>query len=181
MITIRKVVQVSIPLDIIVQYDGVNREANIVSATIPKNTSISARAVHESLTRGDYKSIDNMARDKMIQNFLNHCNQRRGCDVSLLTKFRSGVPCNPLEWGGIMGKVYKHCAIPTSSIEKVASVLDVLIEPVHGQKYSLYFWPAIPGDILSEREDDFRKHIPSLNNPTMEFMEDNTIYVEWKH
>lgn len=181
MITVRKVVQVSIPLDLTVQYDGFSREANIVSVAIPKHTSISARAVHESLTRGDYKSIDAAAREKMLENFVNHCNYFHNCSAEHLTKFRSSIPCNPLEWVHIMGKVYKHCSIPTSSIEKVASSLNVLIEPVHGPKYSLYFWPKLPGDTLSERESDFRKHIPSLNSPTMEFMEDNTIYVEWKH
>lgn len=174
---IRRTVQVSIPVDIHVEYDSHAREASIVSASIPKGTTIRARSVHESFSRGDYKSLDQDTRRKILEEFSRSNYQY---DKQKSDSFTRSIPCNPQEWRDVMSRVYKHLPI-TSAMESIANRLQVLIEPVVGPFFCAYFWPIEPTDILKDRESDFTKHLPSLNNPAMEFLEDNTVYIQWNY
>lgn len=174
---IRKTVQISIPVDIEVEYDNHAREANIVSASIPAGTVLSARSIHESLSRGDYKSIDKDARQSIIQNFISSC---AGVEREKAEGYTRSVPCNPKEWRDIMSKVYKHLPI-TSAMEAIADRLQVLIEPVFGKNLTMYLWPITQTDMLSERQEDFKKQLPSLNNPAMVFIDDNTVFIQWNY
>lgn len=174
---IRKAVQISIQVDIEVEYDNHAREANIVSASIPAGTVLSARSIHESLSRGDYKSIDKDARQNIIQNFIASC---AGIEREKAEGYTRSVPCNPKEWRDIMSKVHRHLPI-TSGMEAIADRLQVLIEPVFGKKLTMYLWPISPTDLLVERAADFEKQLPSLNNPEMSFTDDNTVLIQWNY
>jgi hypothetical protein len=138
--------------------------------------------VHAAMKRGDYSELDSMAIDRIINDFCKavEAHQKKSPNKPPEEEIRS-VPCHPSRWVKVMRSVLRRAPLPYEILTKLCGQWEAFIEPVYGPKSCVYLWPVTPADMLINKSESMMVHLPSLNNPNMEPIDDGSIKLHWNY
>lgn len=180
--TVRRKLTLELDVDLEVEFASLFREATIISATISDTNIITPRMVHAAMKRGDYSELDSMSIDRIIKRFVDDVSehQKKSPNKPPDKEIRS-VPCHPSRWAEVMRSALRRVPLPFDMLTKLCGQWGAFIEPVYGPKSCVYLWPATPADLLINKSESMMIHLPSLNNPNMEPIDDGSIKLHWNY
>jgi len=180
--TVRRKLTLELDIDLEVEFSSLFREATVVSAAIAETNIITPRMVHAAMKRGDYSELDSMAIDRILERFVDEVSehQKKSPNRPPDKEIRS-TPCHPSRWVKVMRSVLRQAPLPFDMLSKLCGQWGAFIEPVYGPKSCVYLWPVTPADMLINKSELMMIHLPSLNNPNMEPIDDGSIKLHWNY
>lgn len=172
--------KIPIVVEVDTEWDSRTRQSVIVRAKVAEETILTPRMIYQSMSSGDYATLDRATFMAMDNAFNETAESYSGKPLAEYPEEEiRGVPVAPATWGRVMKKIYgSYLQVPVTLVLESTKPYHsrFLVESVLGRVSTAYFWNVDPADdVLGSIE----RVAVSMKSPQATKMEDGSLRLRW--